>query len=390
MISIENFYYILHKQLLEPLGVQDIMYLKFGSTSPEDLVVGRYMQAESRYGPVVDKKPNCFYCDQEPLTEKMVYQLDAVDVKRWSFKALANSEHSALKDQILQDTKYLDWYYFFHGFAALDWYHDGRYFVHDIPWSRPYISLNRLCTNDRSFRLNLVARLSDSGILDQGHVSLHLDTADQRSVQQELADENSWLSDASKKLIATHVDRSLYLDHQGNASGNISADFGDQEFALWKSGLWHVVTETVFYHHKQHLTEKIFKPIVAQRPFILASAPGNLAYLRSYGFKTFDTWIDESYDQILDPDLRLQAIVNEVKAICALTPGQLRNMHQDMQAVLQHNFDHFYRDFREIIVEELVNNFQRCVMLWSNGRVDDRALPFHKVNFAEVKKILLR
>jgi len=390
MISLENFYYFLHKRLLEPLGVQDIMYHKFGSTSLDDLVIGRYTPRRSRYGPMMAKVPSCFYCDQEPLTEKMVYQLDGFDAVRWSFKMLANSEHSALKDKILQDTGYLDWYYFFHGFAALDWFHDGQYFDHDIPWSKSYISLNRLCTNDRSYRLNLVARFSASGILDQGHVSLHLDTADQGSVQQELTDENSRLSDASKKLIATHVDRSLYLDHWGNTSGNISADFGDQEFELWKSGLWHVVTETVFYHHKQHLTEKIFKPIVAQRPFILAGAPGNLAYLRSYGFKTFDTWIDESYDQILDSDLRLQAIVDQVKKICALTPSQLRSMHRDMQAVLQHNFDHFYREFRKIIVEELVNNFQRCVLLWSNGRVDDRALPFDQFDFGQVKKLLLR
>ena len=36
-----------------------------------------------------------------------------------------------------------------------------------------------------------------------------------------------------------------------------------------------------------HLTEKIFKPIVNKQPFMLLAAPDNLAYLKSYGFKTY-------------------------------------------------------------------------------------------------------
>jgi hypothetical protein len=39
---------------------------------------------------------------------------------------------------------------------------------------------------------------------------------------------------------------------------------------------------------------------------MLLAAPGNLAYLKSYGFKTFDSVIDESYDTIQDNDLALK------------------------------------------------------------------------------------
>ena len=46
-------------------------------------------------------------------------------------------------------------------------------------------------------------------------------------------------------------------------------------------GLFHIVTETIFYDNKLHFTEKVFKPIVARRPFFLVGAPGNLAYLKS-------------------------------------------------------------------------------------------------------------
>jgi hypothetical protein len=58
----------------------------------------------------------------------------------------------------------------------------------------------------------------------------------------------------------------------------------------------HIVNETVV--DKQHLTEKIFKPIVLKQPFVLMGGQGTLQYLRDYGFKTFKKWFDEDYDDI--------------------------------------------------------------------------------------------
>lgn len=386
MISIENLYFMLHQHLLKPLGILDSMYAKFGSTNVADLISIRYMETKfARDSGYVWKWPSCYYCDQEPLTERVIDQ--APGDRRLVFRMLANSEHSALKKSALKARGFLDWYYFFHGFAALDWFNDAQYFDHDIDWTKPYISLNRLCTGDRSYRLNLIARLIDSGVIDSGYVSLHLDTAPQGTVAHELDSEHSQLSLASKQLIQQHIGQARYLDRASGTLGNISADFGSEEFKLWKSGLWHVVTETVFYHDKLHLTEKVFKPIVAQRPFILAAAPGNLAYLRSYGFQTFDRWIDESYDSIVDPDQRLQAIVDQVQKICCLSQKQQKTMHAEMLSVLQHNYNHFFNQFKHIIVTELVDNFETCVRIWNNGRIDDKTLPLADLDLESVKKI---
>ena len=93
--------------------------------------------------------------------------------------------------------------------------------------------------------------------------------------------------------------------------GISSSDSGPEALKLNQSALWHVVSETIFYQEKLHLTEKIFKPICARRPFILVGAKGNLAYLRSYGFKTFDQWISEDYDHEEDNEKRLLMIVDK-------------------------------------------------------------------------------
>jgi hypothetical protein len=388
MFSIENFYYILHQHLLKPLGIHDIIYTKFGSVNVSDLYSGKYLPLNPAHGRGAVKSPVCYFFDQEPINQTSINQCIFTH-SYMTFKALANSEKSALKQKILKDSQYQDWYYFFHGFAALDWYRDGQYFDQRINWTRPYITLNRLHTNDRSYRLNLVARLAGQQLLDRGHVSLHLGHTEYGTWQQELVNPNTQLSDAACELIAQHLDQPKTLDCE-TSTGSLSADFGHQEFELWKSGLWHIVTETVFYHDKLHLTEKIFKPIVAQRPFMLAAAPGNLAYLKSYGFQTFDRWIDEGYDSIQDPDLRLQAIVDQTSRLCAMSDSDLRQMHQEMQPVLEHNFDHLWTTFRHHIVSELVNNFERSVRLWNNGRVDGKELPLQNVDLTRVKEILLK
>ena len=388
MFSIENFYYILHQHLLSPLRLRDAMYTKFGSADPADLCMGRYSKNVNRYGKIFSCVDSCYYFDQEP-----VQSMPIADLTAWTnakhFKMLANSEISKLKKHLCREYQCQDWYYFFHGFAALDWYRDGQFFDQHIDWTQPYITLNRLHVNDRSYRLNLVARLAEQKLLDHGHVSLHLGHTEYGTWQQELENPNTRLSSAACELIAKHLDQPLILD-RNNTTGSLSADFGHQEFELWKSGLWHIVTETVFYHNKLHLTEKIFKPIVAQRPFMLAAAPGNLAYLKSYGFQTFDQWIDESYDTITDPDQRLQAIVDQTQRLCAMSRSELQQMHREMQPVLEHNFNHLWSGFRHQIVNELVNNFETCVRLWNNGRVDGRELPLHKIDLARTKEILLR
>jgi hypothetical protein len=339
------------------------------------------------YGRPVSQVDCCYFFDQEPVQESHIFPF-MVNTTFKECKIFANSEISESKKSCCNYYGLMDWYYFFHGFAALDWFRDGQYFNQNINWNKPYISMNRLHVNDRSYRLNLVARLQKQNLVNQGHVSLHLDHTEFGSWQQELDNVDTKLSQSARQLVSEYIREPLILDKE-HTTGDLSADFGQREFELWKSGLWHIVTETVFYYDKLHLTEKIFKPIVSQRPFLLAAAPGNLAYLKRYGFKTFDRWIDESYDNINDHDQRLQAIVDQVEKICSLSNNQLYDMHREMLPVLEHNFNHFYGNFKKIIVNEMIDNFETAVRLWNNGRVDNRDLPIGNVDFAVVKQMLM-
>jgi hypothetical protein len=305
-----------------------------------------------------------------------------------NIQLFANSEKSALKKQwIKKNPPILDWYFFFHGFAALDWFRDFEYVqnVCDYPISKVFICLNHIINNNRSYRLTLLSLLKEQNLLNSGIVSAPL--LDQALIKNEVFSEATRLSKDSK----IHIMKNLYNDAKPiiiNETNYKSASAEIPDF--FYQAFWNIVTETNFYDEKLHLTEKIFKPIVIKRPFILVSSPGNLEYLKSYGFKTFDKWIDESYDLEPDHDVRLKKIVGEIKKLCQLSPYELDKMHQEMNDILEYNHNHFFNNFKKIIVDELVDNFESCTKIYNLSLSERFRLPTELINFNKVKQILLR
>ena len=66
---------------------------------------------------------------------------------------------------------------------------------------------------------------------------------------------------------------------------------------LYKKTYYSLVTETEFFERTNgYTTEKILKPIQQLHPFVVLGRPHVLKYLKEYGFKTFEDFWDESYD----------------------------------------------------------------------------------------------
>ena len=140
--------------------------------------------------------------------------------------------------------------------------------------------------------------------------------------------------------------------HSFDCHKNHSAEINVEELTPWNTSFLHVVNETV-WQDKIHFTEKVFKPVVLHQPFVVLQAPNSLMYLRSYGFKTFGAWWDESYDTIEDPRERMQAIADIVNWIGAKSIDELETMRMEMASVLEHNFRHFYENIPAICLDEL-------------------------------------
>ena len=290
-------------------------------------------------------------------------------------KTIVTSEKSALVDAyaIKYDAKLL--YYFFHGFAALDWYRGfyalnyNKQVIKDYTYD--YITFNRLVSNDRSYRCYFVSKLAEELLLEHGQVSFGLAT-EQASWQEEIVDVNTKLSTKAVDHIKLQLPSTPLIIDNERVLGSASADIP----RCTNDSLWHIVTETVFYYDKLHLTEKAFKPIVMKQPFMLLGAVGNLAYLKSYGFKTFEGIIDESYDTIVDNDLRTEAVVAQIAWYCALSTEEKQTVIEAIAPIVEYNFHHFYGEFKHIITRELLDN---CRTLFKDIGYNDNAIAYDDI-----------
>lgn len=77
-----------------------------------------------------------------------------------------------------------------------------------------------------------------------------------------------------------------------------------------------LVSETVFHSKYSFRTEKIWKPIMMGHPWIAMANPGFYRDLKNIGFKTFESLIDESFDDIHDPQKRIERIAQVVNELC--------------------------------------------------------------------------
>jgi len=403
MFSLDRFYNILHSNFIQPLRGQSHYFYPFG-TYDRTMFIGANGFNINRHHihhqePKLGSSIRCYYFDQEPfynltpiLDRTIKNTADHPTLSR-KIHILANSEISETKRQYCRDYKMYDWYYFYHGFAALDWYRDFEY-AHPAVfdnYQKVFICYNHLTSKLRSYRLHLVSNLINQDLVRHGLVSLFLKD-DYGTWQDTIRDSANPLDPRAVPYIIKALagrKEPLTIDTDtpvGSLSANVQLD-------QLTSALWHIVTETIYYDPKLHLTEKIFKPIVAKRPFILVGAPGNLAYLKRYGFRTFDRWIDESYDQETDHYIRIEKITAEIQRLCDLGPVLLKQMHKEMLETLDYNYQHFYNGFKQIIVDEMSDNFEHILCQYNNGRQPNNHSPYHQrldLDFPLIKQRLLR
>jgi len=117
---------------------------------------------------------------------------------------------------------------------------------------------------------------------------------------------------------------------------------------LLQNAFLHVVTETVFDYPTVVISEKTIKPIANKRPFVILNSTGSLQNLRNMGFKTFDSYWDESYDSDTDPEVRFYKITKIVSDICLYSTAELQDLCRDMADILEHNFNFYYNGFRDL------------------------------------------
>lgn len=105
-------------------------------------------------------------------------------------------------------------------------------------------------------------------------------------------------------------------------------------FEIYNQSYHSIVAESTAFDEFNHLTEKIAKPMLAKRVFVVFAGQYYLRSLRSLGFQTFSDMLDESYDLEPQSNDRYQMAWQQVERLCLEDSGTVR---RKVQTILDHN-----------------------------------------------------
>ena len=112
---------------------------------------------------------------------------------------------------------------------------------------------------------------------------------------------------------------------------------------FYQETLVSLVTETLFFENNgRFISEKTFKPIIHNHPFIILGSPYTLEMIKEQGFKTFHPYINEDYDSEVDPIKRLRLILIELEKLCSLDDNGINQFLSDIESTTNHNFKIFF------------------------------------------------
>lgn len=194
---------------------------------------------------------------------------------------------------------------------------------------RTFTALNR---THKWWRAAAMADLHRSGLLDDSYWSYNTAVTIGDSIQDCPIEIDTL---AIRDYLTLFLDKGPYL-----ADSLTSTDHNNHAVTVqehYTNSRCNIVFETLFDADGSggaFLTEKTFKPIKHGQPFVIAGPPGTLRTLRSLGYRTFDSVIDTSYDNVRDNTARWLALRRTIQSIHS---GNLDQFSRACRADVEHN-----------------------------------------------------
>jgi hypothetical protein len=138
----------------------------------------------------------------------------------------------------------------------------------------------------------------------------------------------------------------LRLNITDNRSNPV--DIIPDDIKYFDDSYFSIITETFFYPDPSYIvdctfiTEKTFKCLGCMHPFVMLANPYSLVELRRIGYKTFDPFIDESYDSIENNEERLMAVFKEIQRLISKSAEEWIEWQTNIKEIVEHNKHHFH------------------------------------------------
>lgn len=267
---------------------------------------------------------------------------------------LVHSEQCSWQVDYYSNNGFVPVYYWSHAVIALDWF---RYAEHDpvltydiTQIQKTFLIYNRAWSGTREYRLYFAQQLATHNLVQHSQTAFAAVDTHSHYVDHVFAN----------KKFQIHMQNLEQLYPTNAANSSSSADYCGSDYAA--CGI-EIVLETLFDDSRWHLTEKTLRPIACGKPFLLASTPGSLQYLKSYGFETFAGVIDETYDTIADGAARLDAIIKEMKRIADLDANAKQVLYTKLHEIAQRNKQRFFNGLFDQVMEEYRTNLDQAMVI---------------------------
>ena len=216
--------------------------------------------------------------------------------------------------------------------------------------------------NGRSQRLAFLYKMATDNLLKLGDWSFLLNSPyDEVAVDATLG--HFGFTEVDFEIVKQlHDTAPHFLQSEQHISQYSVNAWTDVDFQSYSNSYFEICFETFIHGEHKSFTEKVFKPLINYTPFLLIAYPGALRLLRELGFKTFSPYIDESYDEIEDTNLRLQAIYAEIVKLSSRSREELHTWYWGMRDILIHNHNHLLAHHRRgLFGETLLKEFSNIV-----------------------------
>jgi len=178
--------------------------------------------------------------------------------------------------------------------------------------------------------------------------------------------------DSAQKIISDNYpdfsyDVTPYSDDSFLNLNESSDDFvwnGVFNYSSYFNSYFDIITESEYQNEVNLMmfTEKTWRPILLHSPFICLAQNGHLQVLRDSGFKTFSPYINESYDDEINDDKRIQMALEEIKKLCNMSKKDIHKFYWSQRNILVHNFNNFYSH----INNNSIKSFNLILNAWEN------------------------
>jgi hypothetical protein len=189
---------------------------------------------------------------------------------------------------------------------------------------------NFLNKKPRNHRVWFYHTLRNWNLLEDGLVSMNKFDDSKDLVIDFAKTEQRWLPETNETLptyaygVSNEVEEFRFYMDNLNEQATL-----DSWFSIVSEAQFEDRQGTIF------LSEKVYKPIACQHPFVVLGNKHSLKELHKLGYKTFHDLIDESYDE-LDSIDRIQAIIDVINNLKS-NPNKLQ-WFEWLQPKLEYNF----------------------------------------------------